>query len=581
MSSSTSKHTNAQNNNNSHETDTPNSETNPSFFSGWKIGLILFVYWVSMNIYKSFSYSGKEGIENIFKNTTTFDVNLYVTGIEGKSGIQNGQLIYTIPNRTYKYFMSETRNESIDNIDLNFTYDLTQILTKKNNTYASIYLTAEIKFKNRKDYNLLKKFKVPISFFYPSINVLSYVDNLSSKLQEADMMNDMELSSMKDSTAKNTSNHIPNLYYKPFITLYTIPMNSKEDPSFIPEFSQLKIPYYADYVNKAFFPIIRMSDFWTMGSELVPLNKTHQFNFTIHFSYSFIRRYFFATMTGIIAQNELMEKHFFIPGMKDLLVELFKYNSVAYLVILFTVNILHSLFSFLGFSNDISYYAKLKKLDGVYTKYIFFNIFHLFVTFLYILIKGSNFLVKIELFISLVIELWKMHTIFKISFDKSKFPFIQFEHKVKFQQEETKTYESEAIWMMVKFLLIPVAVLYLVYHFYYYTTHSIINFIIEYIFFLLSTFGFILMTPQLFLNYKLQSVENLPLKAMAYKFLNTIIDDLYAFAVKSPTMYRIFCFKDDVVFVVYLYQIFKYKNNSQEVVINAQKEKELETKKNN
>jgi hypothetical protein len=90
------------------------------------------------------------------------------------------------------------------------------------------------------------------------------------------------------------------------------------------------------------------------------------------------------------------------------------------------------------------------------------------------------------------------------------------------------------------------------------------------------------MTPQIYINYKLKSVEHLPKKAMTYKFLNTIIDDLYAFAVKTPTMYRIFCFKDDVIFVIYIYQIWKYWGNDreeQEKIINEQDKKKEELKK--
>ena len=69
------------------------------------------------------------------------------------------------------------------------------------------------------------------------------------------------------------------------------------------------------------------------------------------------------------------------------------------------------------------------------------------------------------------------------------------------------------------------------------------------------------------------------MKAMTYKFLNTIIDDLYAFAVKTPTMYRIFCFRDDVIFVIYIYQIFKYRRNSRAEQIEKQKKEFLEEKK--
>ncbi len=56
--------------------------------------------------------------------------------------------------------------------------------------------------------------------------------------------------------------------------------------------------------------------------------------------------------------------------------------------------------------------------------------------------------------------------------------------------------------------------------------------------------GFIMMTPQLFINYKLKSVAHLPWRMMSYKFLNTFIDDIFAFVIKMPTMYRIGCLRD-------------------------------------
>lgn len=40
-------------------------------------------------------------------------------------------------------------------------------------------------------------------------------------------------------------------------------------------------------------------------------------------------------------------------------------------------------------------------------------------------------------------------------------------------------------------------------------------------------FGFVMMTPQLFINYKLQSVAHLNWRTMTYKSINTFIDDLF------------------------------------------------------
>ena len=67
-------------------------------------------------------------------------------------------------------------------------------------------------------------------------------------------------------------------------------------------------------------------------------------------------------------------------------------------------------------------------------------------------------------------------------------------------------------------------------------------------------FGFITMCPQLYINYKLKSVAHLPWRQMTYKFLNTIIDDLFAFVIKMPTMHRLSVFRDDIVFLIFLYQ---------------------------
>lgn len=49
--------------------------------------------------------------------------------------------------------------------------------------------------------------------------------------------------------------------------------------------------------------------------------------------------------------------------------------------------------------------------------------------------------------------------------------------------------------------------------------------------------------PQLYLNYKLKSVAHLPWRQMTYKFLNTIIDDLFAFVIRMPLLHRISVFR--------------------------------------
>lgn len=51
----------------------------------------------------------------------------------------------------------------------------------------------------------------------------------------------------------------------------------------------------------------------------------------------------------------------------------------------------------------------------------------------------------------------------------------------------------------------------------------------------------------------------MPGKALTYKFLNTFIDDLFAFTVKMPWLHRLATFRDDIIFFIWVYQGWKYK----------------------
>lgn len=57
----------------------------------------------------------------------------------------------------------------------------------------------------------------------------------------------------------------------------------------------------------------------------------------------------------------------------------------------------------------------------------------------------------------------------------------------------------------------------------------------------------------------MKSVAHLPWRMLTYKFLNTFIDDIFAFVIKMPMMYRLGCFRDDIVFIIFLYQKWIYR----------------------
>lgn len=112
-------------------------------------------------------------------------------------------------------------------------------------------------------------------------------------------------------------------------------------------------------------------------------------------------------------------------------------------------------------------------------------------------------------------------------------------------------------WCIVSFLYFEIFIkLYLKVHdFHKQTLHLYLLFNVLKVLICISLLGFIMMTPQLFINYKLKSVAHLPWRMLTYKALNTFIDDIFAFVIKMPTMYRLGCLRDDVIFFIFLYQV--------------------------
>lgn len=111
----------------------------------------------------------------------------------------------------------------------------------------------------------------------------------------------------------------------------------------------------------------------------------------------------------------------------------------------------------------------------------------------------------------------------------------------------------------LSWLVFPLFVCYGIYSLIYHEHKGWYSFILNMTYGFLLAFGFIMMTPQLFINYKLKSVAHLPWRMLSYKFLNTFIDDIFAFIIKMPWMYRIGCFRDDIIFFIYLYQRWIYR----------------------
>ena len=158
--------------------------------------------------------------------------------------------------------------------------------------------------------------------------------------------------------------------------------------------------------------------------------------------------------------------------------------------------------------------------------------------------------------VAALIEMWKVSKAYKIQFVKSENSWIYrpiLGSRFSKAEQDTEAYDSESM-KYLSYVLYPLclggAIYSLLYtphkSWYSWTISSLVNGVYA--------FGFLFMLPQLFVNYKLKSVAHLPWRSFMYKAFNTFIDDLFAFIITMPTAHRVACFRDDIVFLVYLYQ---------------------------
>ncbi|CAF1623563.1 unnamed protein product, partial [Didymodactylos carnosus] len=204
----------------------------------------------------------------------------------------------------------------------------------------------------------------------------------------------------------------------------------------------------------------------------------------------------------------------------------------------------------------IQFWRTRKSLEGLSVRSIFFNIFQSAIVLLYVFDNETNTMVRISVFVGILIELWKIPKILTFARIPGEtwfgcIPKFKYVYKPSYTETSTSDYDQKA-FRYLSWALFPLVIGYAIYSLMYHEHKSWYSFVLSTIYGFLLTFGFIMMTPQLFINYKLKSVAHLPWRMMTYKALNTFIDDMFAFVIKMPTMYRIGCFRDGKLDIITL-----------------------------
>ncbi|KAF2785903.1 cleft lip and palate associated transmembrane protein 1 [Melanomma pulvis-pyrius CBS 109.77] len=324
-----------------------------------------------------------------------------------------------------------------------------------------------------------------------------------------------------------------------------------------------------------YYPVVFTNTFWQLKKHMVELNDTVttlplnvKLNNLVNWKFNLyasmeenIRSQAAAAAAGTASPTggDGSEMEMF----KEILID----SNSYLLAITAIVSVFHMVFEMLAFKNDVAHWRKKKDNIGTSVRTILANVFMQAIIFLYLMDNNENtsWMILFGQGMGIAIEAWKITKAVNVRVRPtaagSWLPYaVVFEDKHVLSETEKKTEEYDQIaFKYMGWVAVPLLLAYAVYSLMYDSHKSWYSFIITTLVGSVYAYGFLMMVPSLYINYRLKSVAHMPGRAMTYKFLNTFIDDLFAFTIKMPTLHRLATLRDDVIFFVYLYQTWMYK----------------------
>lgn len=370
-------------------------------------------------------------------------------------------------------------------------------------------------------------------------------------------------------------------YYHPNTSLSFIPSSGIIDyPSTAPAIQQFVHPEATGArdgsgQNSWYYPVLFINTFWQLRTHMTLLNDTVT-TLPLHLDLGNLNDWKFKLMASIeMSGRESARQAAFgnqLPGGGDgseieMVKEIVLDTNPYLLGVTVVVTIAHLFLEMLAFGSDISHYRKKKDNVGISVRSILANVFMQTVIFLYLIDNSQNtsWMILGSQGVGILIELWKITTVVDVRLRDappgSLLPYrIAFEDKHKLTETEEKTKEYDEIAFKYMYVAaVPLLLAYAAYSLVYDTHKSWYSYVIATLVGSVYAYGFLMMVPSLYINYRLKSVAHMPGKAMMYKFFNTFIDDLFAFTIKMPFLHRLATFRDDIIFFIYIYQRYAYR----------------------
>ena len=268
-----------------------------------------------------------------------------------------------------------------------------------------------------------------------------------------------------------------------------------------------------------YYPILFVNTFWQLKDHMIELNSTVK-EVPIHISLNNLRNWKFSIYASIDEGMKQKAKDAASGGLsaggdgsefeefKRILID----TNIYLLSTTAIVTLLHTVFEALAFKSDVSHWRHKKDNVGVSVRTILANVLMQSIILLYLFDnrEGTSWMILLGQGMGILIEAWKITKTVDIRVRPAQpgawFPYvITFEDKHKLSETEKKTKEYDEIAFRYLYMVaVPLLLGYAVYSVVYETHKSWYSFIITTLVGSVYAYGFLMMVPSLYINYRLQ-----------------------------------------------------------------------------
>ena len=272
--------------------------------------------------------------------------------------------------------------------------------------------------------------------------------------------------------------------------------------------------------NGWYYPVLFVNTFWQLRDHMTELNSTVN-EVPLHITLNNMKNWKMAIVSSIDEGMKQNQRQAASGGpmpaggdgsefeeFKRVLIE----TNIWLLFTTGIVSVLHMLFEGLAFKSDISHWRKKKDNVGISVRTILANVFMQSIIFLYLMdnSEGTSWMILLSQGMGILLEAWKITKTVDVRVRPSEQGFllpykITFEDKHKLSETEEKTKEYDEIAFRYLYIIaVPLLLAYAGYSLFYESHKSWYSFVITTLVGSVYAYGFLMMVPSLYINYRLK-----------------------------------------------------------------------------